>query len=183
MKKSIVINSLIISILSLFILTSCGGVKVAGGGSKANKLYEVFYIKNGVTQYFIKPLKFKTKDVKFSMDYTVRSDVKKDGFIVCNFSTFSKDPIKKIDNISLNTGDTKIEFYDLEKVFLEKQKNHYHLRYTSKVPFKEFSKFTKSSNSTVNVNKYVFETRYKTTKKLGRIDEYVIELIELNLED
>ena len=180
--KKLIANSLIITLL-FTLLISCGGVKIAGGGSKANKLYEVFYIKNGVTQYFVKPLKYKSKDIKFTMDYTLRSDVKKDGFIVCNFSTFSEKPIKKIETFKLNIDGKKYEFKELEKVFLEKQKNDYHLRYTSKLSFEDYSKLTESVNSTVELNNIVFETSKKNTKKLGRIDEYVVDLIELNFED
>ena len=69
MRNLTVSNIFLLLISSL--LMSCGGLKVSGA-SKATKLYEVFYIKNGVTQYFVKPLKLKENKVKFSTDFTIR---------------------------------------------------------------------------------------------------------------
>lgn len=164
------------------LLTSCGGIKVAGGGSNVSKLYEVFYIQNGVTQYFVKPLKFKSNSVKFTADFTLRSDVTPEKNIVCNFSLYSPEPIKSVEKVSVTTGQSTMELFDLEKVFIEKQKNSYHVRYTSKMKFSDFSALTKTNSSAFNVDNAIFESPKKVVKKLNKVDEYVIDIIELSFE-
>lgn len=164
------------------LLSSCGGIKVAGGGSNVSKLYEVFYIQNGVTQYFVKPLKFKNDGIKFTADFTLRNDVTPEKNIVCNFSLYSPEPIKNVEKVTITTGQSTMELFDLEKVFIEKQKNGYHLRYTSKMKFSDFSMLTKTNSSTFKVDNVIFESPKKVVKKLNKVDEYVIDIIELSFE-
>lgn len=150
---------------------------------KPGKLYEVFYVKNGVTQYFVKPLKMKSDDVKFNIDFTLRSNLTEDGDITVNFSTLSKEPIKKLKKVEFSSNSLSANLNELEKVFLEKQGKDYHLRYTSTMKFRDFSKLSKSKFSTLKVDDMVFEIPKKVLKKLAKIDDSVVEIIELNFED
>jgi len=154
-----------------------------GSSGRPSKLYEVFYIKNGVTQYFIKPLKMKSGDVKFKIDFTLRSNLTQDGDVTCNFSLLSKEPIKKIELATLSNSSNKASINNLEKIFIEKQGKDYHLRYTSTMKFSDFSNLSKSKFSTINIDGISFEIPKKMLKKLSKIDESVIEIIELNFED
>ena len=168
----------------MVIFTSCGGGKnTMGSSGRPGKLYEVFYIKNGVTQYFVKPLKMKYNDVKFKIDFTLRSDLGKEGDITCNFSLISKKPIKKVEKASFYNSSEEITFNDLEKVFLEKLGKNYHLRYTSKIKFLDFSKLSKSKFSAINIDGFSFQIPKKVLKNLEKVDESVVEIIELNFED
>lgn len=150
---------------------------------KPGKLYEVFYVKNGVTQYFIKPLKLKTDEVKFSVDFTVKSNVEPKGNLTCNFSLLSEKPIKKVGKVLFSNNGQQVSLDNLEKVFLEKQDKKYHLRYTSTMTFDAFSQLTKSGFSTILVDNISFEMSKKVLKKLDKVDDSVTEVIELNFED
>lgn len=166
------------------ILSSClGGGNTMESSGNPGKLYEVFYIKNGVTQYFVKPLKGKGEDLKYTTDFTLRNDLKLDGDIVCNFSLFSKKPIKKIESAVFKSDGKSIPLHSLEKIFIEKvKKEQYHLRYTSKMTFRDFSQLVKADIISMKLDNLYIGFSNKIVKNLHKIDEYIVELVELNME-
>ena len=180
MKKN---NIFILAII--FLLSSCmGGGNTMQSSGRPGKLYETFYVKNGVTQYFIKPLKAKSKTSTFKMDFTLRNNIKSEGIIVCNFSVLSKNPIKKIESASFVCDEKTISLKDLDKIFIEKEgKDSYHLRYTSNISFKDFSTISKGENISISFDNMTNTFSKGTVKKLHKINEYIIEVIELNMEE
>ena len=173
-------DKLFFKILIIFLISitfiSCS--KLPGGAtSRSNKPYLEFFIKEGVLQYFVKPLYLKSKENKMSIDFTMRSDVENDGYIVCNFSILSKDSILDLKEVIFNLNIEKAPLIEINKLYGKKDKL-YSVRYNSKMNFKYFSKFVKCQNPTILIGSQQFAFKASELKKIKTIKTDIVNVIE-----
>jgi hypothetical protein len=163
--------------------SSCIPLKM-GGTQSRKKCYEEFYISDGVIQYFIKPLKFKSGNNEFYIDFTFRDTVNINSLITANYSFISEFPVKNIDSVIINTTCEKFLLQNGSKLFVDKNKKSYEIRYSDKIYYSELKKFFYSDNLHIfiysNKNEYVFEPNKNTLKKIKISKDEVIDIIDLN---
>ncbi len=175
-------------ILYLILLTSlisaCSSVKYAGKKS-AKKYYEEFFIDQGVMQYFIKPVEYKNGKNKITVDFTFRDSVPDNGNITLNFSLFSENLVKKIDSASFISSNQEIKIKNLKRMFIDKRKNIFQVRYTSSIKFRDMSEIFANNYNLIlfyNKTKQTFVPKTKTLKIYRAFDNKVLSIIELNRE-
>ncbi|MCH8533853.1 MAG: hypothetical protein LAT51_02175 [Flavobacteriaceae bacterium] len=172
MKK--LISSLLISI---FIFTSCSPLQHNSGSSASLNGFEThkgvitYFVNDSVDQFFVKPLKFKSKDFDLEADYTFRTgDESK--FVTVNFSLFSDEEIKanQVESIFYST-----EVKDIKKMYAEsKSKKKIESRFSGKIDKTNFSKIKPDQNWIIklkNKNKIKLEPSRKAQKVQGIFQE------------
>jgi hypothetical protein len=172
--------SLFLSILLFF--TSCIPFRYAGK-KPAQKVYEQFFVDQGVMQYFVKPLTFYSKKYKYTVDFTFRDTIADNSFVTANFSVFSKEKIKNIDSVYFIANNKKYYFQNCKKMFLEKDKKKYQIRYTSGITLRDFEKFCSIKPNIyvfVNNDRMLFKPTKKVLKSLRIVKGNILDIIIYN---
>ncbi|AFM05561.1 hypothetical protein Fleli_3230 [Bernardetia litoralis DSM 6794] len=178
LKKAILLSSLF---CISFLLTSCGGIKPAGGKSGKN-LYETFYVGEEGMQYFIKPLIFENRDSELLLDITFRHKDTVQDSATLNFSIKGKDLIKQIDSLTLSNNINNLIFSvhsaNVEYMFAERIKNEYVTRFSTKMPLVEMQKLFKNSEWKANIKAEEFSTKEyvstsSTQKKIQKLNQNI----------
>ncbi len=169
----------------IILFSSCFGLRIRGTKSP-KQVYEVFFIDDGVLQYFIKPLKFKNKHDYFTVDFTFRDTLKYDSFVTTNYSIYTKVAAKKIDSLFFITSEYKIKCKNNDKMFIDLKKKTYQIRYSSGITYQELIYLTSADDYYVlayyNNSKHKFFPKRKTKKYIDIVNQQVINVIELNKE-
>jgi len=180
----IIKNKLSILLIILFVvsLNSCCIMGMRGQRS-TKTIYDDFYISEGVMQYFVKPITFKSKDYKFTLDFTFRDSITT-SYATCNYSLFSEEPVSTIDSaIILVDNNQKIIIKNNKKLFVSKKKK-YQIRYSGGITNNELKIFFKGTSFEVNIynnnSKIVLKPSNKTLKSIELFNKEVVDIIELN---
>lgn len=132
--------SKIILIILISFLSSCFGIK-PGNSSSSGGDFESFYLGDGKNQYFIKPMEFEPDDFIFNIDFTVRDFEFKSEGASANFSVISEQIINKFDTLKIITSKNKFIISDIQRMFVEKKGDDYHIRSTCKLNSEAFLGF------------------------------------------
>lgn len=182
MQKNKITNKILFFTILLLLSNSCIGFKF--GGKKGTKqYYKEFFLKGGIIQYFIKPIKFKGKKEQIIIDFTFRDTVQKTSNIIVNYTITSPEITKKIDSIFFIYEKTKIELKNIERFYIEKQKSMYLIRYSSVITYADLIKITTQQPNILayfNNNKHKFYITKKAKKVLSVSKEQIVDIIELN---
>ncbi len=172
-----------VSILFFLLNLSSCGMMMMGGKKEKFSVYEEYYINEGITQYFVKPLIFKSKDYKFTIDYTFRDSITT-SFVTANSSLFSDQPIKTIDSIIILIDNSKkVKVKNNKKLFIDMKKK-YQIRHSGNISYNELKTFFSGTVFEVNVftnnsNIILFPSK-QTLKSIRLFNTHGIEIIELN---
>lgn len=143
MKKNLLIKSLTVILLSLT-FSSCS---IFGGDSNLNNLIRTFYVGEGGTQYYVKPMTFESKDGNdMFMDITFRyKDELKDSAAI-NFTITSEQLIKTLDNVTISNNTSTFVTNQYELLFAEKDGDYFKSRFSFKIPMNELDKLIKDQS-------------------------------------
>lgn len=177
MKKTLLFLFLLLSI------SSCITFHVRSTKS-AKKLYEEFFIGQGVMQYFVKPLEFKNNEYSLNIDFTFRDTTHATSLVITNFSIFLKDKSEKIDSLGFQFDNSKVNFINPTQLYIDFNKKQYIKRFTSYVKYDDMKSFFYSENLTIfiysnNLLKILYPTK-KTNKNIEILKIKVFDMIELN---
>jgi hypothetical protein len=164
----------------LFLLNSCITQKGGSGGSTGN-LYEIFYVGEGINQYFIPGLNFRSKEKEnIVCDFTYRDSSET---VVCNFSIFSENPYSKFSEVFFLCNNQEFHLTDFNKIFIESRKRHFLSRFSSKLKIDEFLLLFEQKEISIIVNtpdsKSSFQATKKTMKSVERINSELIRILKL----
>jgi len=163
-------------------LGSCQSYKYTKG-NKTDKYYEEFFIKQGVMQYFVKPLLYTNDESKYTIDYTFRDSISRTGLVVINNSLYSDKYIKNIDSAFFVFSDGKLEIMNIKRMFIEKEKKKFEIRYSATITLAQMEQVFKNNHKISifsNNVEYLMLPKKKTTKIYQLFDEKILEIIELN---
>ncbi len=155
---------------TLFITTSCLGIKRNATSVSSSKYYESFYLEDGVTQYFAKPLPLENAtSKKHHFTLTVRKKTDGSSTAQVNIFFFTKVSFGNNEVISLSFDDTT---YQANLLYSEKNEELYSSRIVCDVNYQDFLiavakeefAFSVSTNTTASI-------QLKTTKKTYAILE------------
>lgn len=176
LRSNLRISTFHIAIISIF-LSSCLGI---GNGSKTGKAFETYYVGEGINQYFVSALKFKSDNHKLESDFTYRD---KNDSVTCNFSIFGSQPFVDFEKVAFSDGTKEVTLNQINKIFIEKQKGTFHSRYTSQIALEDFVHLfhyqeiipiVSSKGKTIQ-----FEANGKSKKAIETIESDLISILEL----
>lgn len=155
-----------IGLLSLIIvvLSSCVGVKQAGGNSgPSNKLYEIFYLEDGILQYFIKPqsLLYNSSD-EHSFDLLFRKKDNTSDSLVINLTAYTPKALTNNTKASITGNGTTALGNDFTIIYSEKSGDDFKNRLSFKISYRTFLKIIE--NNSFNI---ALETPEMTDIKLS----------------
>ena len=142
-----------------------------GGARTSKTLYETFYVGEGGTQYFIKPVTFEgtNSEVKLDMTFRYKNEIKDSATF--NFTIKDGSIFKQVDSVIISDGTNK---YNLDRTFLlfnEKMKKDFLSRYSSYLPFENLVELIKHDSWTITIyanEKVLVYNANKRTKKIFR---------------
>lgn len=123
----------------LLLIIACGCFSVKPSSTKSGKKYfETFYVGDEGTQYFIKPISFKSEksneDAVLDFTFRYKSEIK-DSAIV-NFSIKSALIYKSIDSLKISNKNMEVKSDKIKLIFNEK-KSSFISRFSTKLSVKE----------------------------------------------
>lgn len=186
-KFSIVSNltlfkTFIVLIFFVF-LTACISVKPAGVKSGKN-LFETFYVGEGGTQYFIKPLFFLNSQNKeeLHIDFTFRYKNEVKDSVILNLSLLSSDIFKSIDSLSLSNTTYKIISKNNKLLFNEKRNKFFNSRFSTKISLIELNKMFGSDDWKIIVYSggtyFTYASEKKTKKAIKKLQDKIFILFQ-----
>ncbi len=166
----------------LFSMFSCVTSKF-NGKKGAKKSYEVFFINQGVLQYFVKPTEFKANEEMVMIDFTFRDTLAYTSFVTVNYSIFSSQVIKQVDSAFFVVDNKRIKLENCTRFFIDLHKNTYQIRNSCGITYQELTDLFSSQpvfEAYYNNEKTVFIPTKKTVKIFSAIKTQIIDIIELN---
>lgn len=176
------------NILSFFflisLLTACGGIRPASGSS-SDKNFETFYTgQQSGTQYFVKPLEFKTENNEYLfVDITFRDgNFKKDSATI-NYTYLIEAPLQERETLNAIDKESSVGFFTAQnpsRLFQERDKDNFRSRFTGKVENTEMLAAFTSPNLnftlTVSENTLFFTPTAKTERQLKELNDRLFSL-------
>lgn len=179
---------LVLSVLMVFVYTSCGSIRSNVTRSRTNRYYESFYIGAAEIQYFIKPLEFvstQNKDEKLSIDFTLKDIQKKSAndSVTINTSIFTKHIHHGIARLHIISNQNSFGTKNSTPLFKEMNDGLFHERYSSKISKAEFLVLFQDlkwiiSATDKNGKEYYFSPTRKSQKALNSIHDNLIIIIQ-----
>jgi hypothetical protein len=166
------------------ILSSCLLIK-PGAVKSAKKLYETFFVGEEGTQYFIKPLFFKSSDNdnQIDIDFTFRYKNKIEGTSVINYSFLTNKVIKTLDSLVIENSNYKMTLSKNDLLFNERNKQGFKSRFTTKLPLDQLSLLFNNSNWHINIyfngSKDSFSPSKRTKKNIKALNYNLFILFDL----
>ncbi len=183
MNYSKIVNTTSYSVLVfgvLFFLSGCLSVKP--GATKSGKnLFETFFVGEEGTQYFIKPLTFKS-DVKAQLilDITFRykNKIKDSAFV--NISFLDKEIIREVDSLKISNDSSVVIFKSLNHLFSERNKKEYNSRFSTKAPLADINQLFNNNNWSITLYKKKCVSKYAALKETkSKIDKLRFKVFSL----
>jgi hypothetical protein len=176
-------KKLLLFFIILISFDACISFNVKGTKS-AKKLYEEFFLGQGVMQYFVKPLEFKNDEYSFTIDFTFRDTLSDVSLVISNFSVFLDDKSEIFDSIGFESENFKVDFINPTQLYIDFNKKQYIKRFTSYVKYGDMKNFFYSENLSIfiyskNVKKNLYPTK-KTSKNMNILNNKLFEITELN---
>lgn len=161
----------IIILSASFLLSSCFSVKPSASG-KAGGLYETFFVGEGITQYFIKPLDFKQVNGKsdLKMDFTFRVKKSLQDSAIINFTIISPIKIEEINQLTFNTKTVNFSASPVKTLYKEREKRKYKRRFSLKVHSAKIRTIlsTQELYLIVSIGQKKQNTKYLSTNRTDR---------------
>ncbi len=125
-------------ILVFLIFSSCSAIKPASTNS-GKTYFETFYVGEEGSQYFIKPLLFKTEKVneQLLVDITFRYKNEIKDSAILNFSIVSPLIYKTVDSLKLLNKNLQIKTNKVKLLFNQKNTSDFISRFTTKFSLEE----------------------------------------------
>jgi hypothetical protein len=176
------INKIALFLILAFAFTACMGVKPQGTRA-TSRHFESFYLGEGISQYFIKPMKFTQDKNTLLVDFTIRQDNYLSEGGTMNFSLKTPELFDKVDSLFISTSTAKIYAENLERLFLQKDSKNYHIRTSSSVSKDFITAFFDSEDLLIKVycsnQSFEFEPNKKNTRNRKGLYDNLIVLIGL----
>lgn len=162
----------------LFLITSCGGIKLSGAKS-ASSLYETFYVGEAGIQYFIKPLRFESVEkssIETDFTFRVKKEIQPTDSVTVNFSLHSSKIIKNIDSLVIYSNGKRCILPYKEYIYTEKKGDSFVSRFSTKGELSSLETVLKNSDWKVllyitNKESETFNTTKKTQNKITKIND------------
>ncbi|MCB8964875.1 MAG: hypothetical protein H6536_07555 [Bacteroidales bacterium] len=152
-----------------------------GSVKSGNYLYETFYVGNGTTQYFIKPLHFKSNSINIDLDFTFRYSNTLNTTVTTNFNIIGT-TLQKIDSLQFISQNSTITLRSIKMLFREKQKNMVISRYTTDINLSELRQVFEGKDQTIisyhNGEQTNLEPTRKTQKSVRKLHQNLFVLLE-----
>jgi hypothetical protein len=147
----------------------------------SNKYVKTSMITNGVL-FFVKPLELQSKQANLSIDFTYPCRNQESDSVTINFSLFTEKPILQVLNLEFASSTAKVVTNKFIKFFVEKDKNKWHNRYSSKISITDFKKILDISpkSNIVIVDNYKNSYLFETDKNWAAMTKTTAELILVN---
>lgn len=162
-----------VKLLSVTFATLIMGVLIPGCKGVFNKSssggpVESYYRGEGKMVYFIKPVTFSNSEKqKMFIDFTYDHDNDTVRPVVCNYSIYSEEPYRKVEDVSIALDDAAIPTDSLKKFFVErgkKKKKLWHNRYSFQVAYENFQKFVRHDDPAIKIKSSRGEETFKVDK-------------------
>lgn len=101
-----------------------------GGGGD----YHTFFVSEGVTQYYIKPLEFESENEDMSLDMTFRIGPGTSDSVVVNFTVEGDRILKRVDVLTIDNGMDTVSTTATRNMFTEDRSGTIFARFTNNVP-------------------------------------------------
>ena len=168
----------LISLTLLLLIVACSPLQRNNNSTSGLNGFETqegvisYFVNDSVDQYFIKPLKFKSKEFEVHPDFTFRTG-DESTYINVNFSIFSRQVIQKEDlkNILYPT-----EIKEIKKMYVESKSNKkIESRFSGKIEKTNFRKVTTEQNWIIKFKdgKEASLSPNKKTRKTQDVFEYI----------
>lgn len=165
MKSGIYTCLLSISLIA----NACFTIKPAATKTGKN-LWEEFYVAQGVIQYFIKPLTFKSNSGDIIVDFTFRTN--SDSATV-NFNIIDTNPIAIPTQVSFFKDEHLCTISSRKTLLSEKKNKTFKLRQTGKIAQNDLIRLFGSNNCIISVTNNSATKDYQPAK---RTEKYVVRL-------
>lgn len=163
------------------LLVSCLSIKPATVKSP-KKLYESFFLGNGKTQYFIKPLEFTAgRNDVIRLDFTLR-DTPTDTNVTVNFSVYAPEAIDTVHALRIQADRFGISSDKVQQLFRKKHKKNYESRFSTEFPVSAIQKAFARPNWHVVVEapkgKRNYPSARRAQRKVRTLHEAVFQLLK-----
>jgi len=101
-----------------------------GGGGD----YHTFFVSEGVTQYYIKPVEFESENEDMSLDMTFRVGPGTSDSVVVNFTVEGDRILKRVDVLTIDNGTDTVSTTATRNMFTEDRSGTIFARFTNNVP-------------------------------------------------
>ncbi len=169
---------LYLTVSAILLLTvSCIGTK---GTGKASKYVETFYVEGGHTQYFVKPVQYKSEnDSELFVDFTLCDSIKQPP--VRMMFTLATENILQ-GHKSCKIGVRRDQMHEAKIIFAEPVKKGYNYRYEAYIPFNDFVLIAREKEDialSIGQTGLLFKPVKKTEKSLDHVEHAVIYMMEM----
>jgi hypothetical protein len=169
-KRSKKITLVILFSISVM-LSSCMSIRPSATRS-GNSSFETFYIGDGATQYYIKPVVFKSQKFDLKIDFTFRCADDLNANATVNFSMVGDSIVKSIDSLIFKCPSADFKTHEIKLIFNEKKKEKFTSRFTCSIPLSVLNSYTlDSSNSNIEMCLKKEKEIFVPSKKTKRIFE------------
>jgi hypothetical protein len=176
-------NKIIFILVLSIISTSC--LKIQSKG-RASKYYETFLLQGGGTQYFIKPIEFKSNRILFSTDFILKDNISDTSSVVCNFTFSSPTSYKPLKGLSFIVDNQELSVLSMDKIYIEKTKN-YDYRYTTTLRYQDFKLVFSKPLQFIKIKDGEQEVKIlpnaSFVKKAKYVRENIIHIIDMQKND
>lgn len=172
--------SITLFIASTVLFSGCLGVKNSTGNSGI-KLFETFYVGNDGTQYFIKPLIFKSINKnQLKLDITFRyKDNLKDSALI-NVSLINTMIFHNIDSLEINNDSVSIKFKNFRYLFAERTHKKFTSRFSAKGSLSNTNELFNKNNWNITIysqdKEETFHSNNGTKKKIEKLNYSIFKL-------
>ncbi|MFK7776389.1 MAG: hypothetical protein AB8F94_29980 [Saprospiraceae bacterium] len=168
----------------IFPLGGCFSVKPAAKKGARN-LVETFYLGDKGTQYFIKPLLFKSVDDKseLRLDATFRYKEELSDSVALNISLIGNRSYREVELLEISNPSTKAAATEFNFLFNEVQKKNFVSRFSTKITLNDLKQLFNNAEWTIRLraigdNNYEFQPSKKSKKSINKIDASVFASID-----
>lgn len=175
MRKYYNTSQIVIILIITFFLASCFSVKPSSTKS-GKKLYETFYLGEGGSLYFIKPIKFFGENSEMLLDFTFNSNVHDTSMSIVNGSFINKSLVGKVDSITFHSK-VDVAIKEVKEIFNERNSaNQFISRFTFKLKTKDLIQlFQDGFSHEIFIKNEVFKSfpSKKSKRKINKLNEYL----------
>ena len=151
MKKNFTCTLLLLASL---LISSCALTIKPAATKSAKSYYESFFVGEGGTQYFIKPIEFKSENSQnklfFDLTFRYKNELKDSATI--NFSIESDYIVKEVNDIAFTNATSTVFSDGISLLFNEKKGQKFTSRFSAQCSTKEIIDLFNDSAIKININ-------------------------------
>ena len=146
--------------------------------SKRDKLVETFFVEEGITQYFIKPLMLKgEKKNTLYVDFTFRDQEVSNDSATVNFSIEDENTLKAVESLTLTASGQTVLVSDISFLLTKDRGGSFESRFSSRIQLEEVKNLFEQEEwqaTVVNEGSTMrFSSTGKAEKSIGKLNERV----------